>query len=244
VVRLTLNAPKGNILDREMMSELQAALDRLHDQPSVKLVQFAGAGDHFSFGASVPDHAPDRVSEMLKQFHRLFYTLMELAIPSAAIISGRCLGGGLELALICNFLFVDRTARLGQPETTLGVFPPPASLILPLRIGQTKADEFILTGRTFSAGEMENVGLVTGLYEDRKSLHAGVEAWVEEHIIPKSASSLRYAVRAARWEFNESLSTLLGELERFYLDELMSSHDAHEGISAFMEKRKPRWKNR
>ena len=141
VVRLTLNAPKANILDSKMMSELKAALDDLRGQPQVKLVQFVGAGDHFCFGASVPEHTRENAPRMLEQFHGLFYALADLAIPTAALISGNCLGGGMELALMCNFIFADRTARLGQPEINLGVFPPPASLLLPMKIGQARADD-------------------------------------------------------------------------------------------------------
>lgn len=244
VVRLTLNAPKGNILDSQMMSGLTAALDSLRNQPRVKLVQFVGAGDHFCFGASVPEHTRENAPRMLEQFHGLFYTLADLAVPTAALVSGQCLGGGMELALMCNFLFADRTARLGQPEINLGVFPPPASLLLPMKIGQLKADDIILSGRILSADEGMDMGLVTQLFDDRESLLAGVDAWTEQHILPKSAASLRYTVRAARWQFNRELRKRLDELRHFYLDELMATHDANEGITAFLEKRKARWKDR
>ncbi|MFQ6615734.1 MAG: enoyl-CoA hydratase/isomerase family protein [Fidelibacterota bacterium] len=244
VIRLILNRPKGNILDGPMMEELQRALNGLRDQPDIKLVQLTGAGDHFCFGASVPEHRREQAGAMLKQFHGLFLTLMDLAIPSAALVSGNCLGGGLELALMCNFLFADGTARLGQPEMNLGLFPPQASLILPLKIGQSRADEVILTGKTFSAQEMASMRLITRLFEDRKALESGVEKWVREHILPKSASSLRYGVQAARWEFNRVLRNQLESVEKFYLEELMSTHDAGEGIDAFVQKRPPRWKNR
>ncbi len=146
VVRLTLNAPKGNVLDTEMMGQLQATLASLAVEPQVKLIVFTGSGDHFSFGASVPEHTKELAPQMLKQFHGLFRALVRLAIPTGALVSGQCLGGGLELALGCNFLFVDKSARLGQPEIKLGVFAPPASVIMPLRIGQTRADNLLLTG--------------------------------------------------------------------------------------------------
>ena len=131
VLRVTLNAPKANVLDGEMMNDIQEVLDVLSDQDDVKLVQFTGAGDHFCFGASVPEHTKEKAPEMLKHFHKLFYTLADLAIPTAAIVSGQCLGGGMELALMCNFMFVDKTAKLGQPEIMLGVFAPPAIISLP-----------------------------------------------------------------------------------------------------------------
>ncbi|UCG60827.1 MAG: enoyl-CoA hydratase/isomerase family protein [Candidatus Zixiibacteriota bacterium] len=243
VVSLTLNAPKANVLDAEMMTDLQKALDGLAEQPDVKIVTFTGAGDHFSFGASVPEHTKEKAPEMLRQFHGLFYALADLAIPTAALISGQCLGGGMELALMCNFLFADKSAKLGQPEIQLGVFAPPASLLLAMKIGQAKADDLLLTGRAASADEAHAMGLVAQVFEDRESMMAGVEAWAEKHILPRSASSLRYAVKAARLEFNNVVKNKLQQQERMYLDELMATHDANEGIQSFLERRKPEWKN-
>lgn len=244
IIRLTLNAPKANILDGEMMRELKAAFDDLHQQSHVKLVQFVGAGNHFCFGASVPEHTRENAPQMLEQFHGLFYALAELAIPTAALISGNCLGGGMELALMCNFIFADKTARFGQPEINLGVFPPPASLLLPMMIGQAKADDIILTGRILSAEESESMGLVTQLFDDHESLVAGVDKWAGRHILPKSAMSLRRTVQAARWQFNRVIRKRLGKIQKFYLDELMTTHDANEGITAFIEKREARWEDR
>lgn len=242
VIRLTLNAPKANVLDGEMMAELQTQLEDI--QPQVKLIQFIGAGDHFSFGASVPEHSRDKAPMMLKQFHGLFYTLADLAVPTAALVSGQCLGGGMELALMCNFIFIDRTAKLGQPEINLGVFAPPASVILPLKIGQAKADDLLLTGRIMNAEEALEMGLATKLFDDRDSMLTGTDEWVEKQILPKSASSLKYAVQSARWKFNETLRDQLSKLEKFYIEELMATHDANEGIESFLEKRKPEWENR
>lgn len=244
VISFTLNAPKANVLDGEMMAELQTALDNLKNEDHVKMIQFTGAGEHFSFGANVPEHTRDKAPVMLKQFHSLFYTLVDLAIPTAALVSGQCLGGGLELALMCNYLFLDCSAKLGQPEINLGVFAPPASLILPLKIGQAKADDLLLTGRTITGDEAISIGLTTELFDNRDEMLEGVDTWVQEHILPKSASSLRFAVRAARLQFNETLRIKLSELEKLYIDKLMSSHDANEGIESFLERRKPKWEDR
>jgi cyclohexa-1,5-dienecarbonyl-CoA hydratase len=244
VIRLTLNSPKANILDSKMMAELQSELDMLKDSPDVKLLQFIGEGEHFSFGASVEEHTKENAPAMLKQFHLLFHTMNDLAVPTAALVSGQCLGGGLEWALMCNFIFVDATAKLGQPEITLGVFPPPASLILPLKIGQARADYLLLTGRTISAEEAITIGLAVAKYDDKETMLAEVDQWTQKRILPKSASSLRFAVRAARLNFSESLSEDLSKLERLYLDELMATHDANEGIASFLERRKPDWQNR
>lgn len=244
VVRYTLKGPKGNVMDSIMMKELLDALNDLKQQPHVKLIQFIGDGDHFCFGASVPEHVRDKAPEMLQQFHGLFYTLIDLAIPTAALVSGFCLGGGFEIALMCNFIFTDNTAQLGQPEITLGVFAPPASLILPLKLGQTKADDILLTGRALNAKEAMEVGLVTKLFDNREAMLANVDSWVQKHILPKSASSLKFGVRAARKNFNEILQGKLEELEKLYNEELMVTYDANEGIKSFMEKRQPKWENR
>jgi cyclohexa-1,5-dienecarbonyl-CoA hydratase len=243
VVRVTLNAPKANILDAEMMNDIQEFLDVLADQPQVKLIQFTGAGDHFSFGASVAEHAKEKAPDMLNKFHKLFYTLADLAIPTAAVVSGQCLGGGLELALMCNFMFLDKTAQLGQPEIVLGVFAPPASVILPMKIGQANADDILLSGRSISAEEAMAKGLAANVFEDHDTMMTKVDAWVQKHILPKSASSLKIAARAGRGKFNETLREQLAKVERYYLDELMATHDANEGIASFLERRKPAWKN-
>ncbi len=241
VIRFTLNAPKANVLDSEMMTELQSKLANIGQD--VKLLQFIGAGDHFSFGASVPEHTKKNAPEMLRQFHGLFKTMIELTVPTMALVSGQCLGGGMELAIFCNFLFLDETARMGQPEIMLGVFAPPASLILPLKVGQTKADDLLLTGRSMKAEEVMQFGLGAKLFDDQQAMMDGADAWVEKHILPKSASSLRFANRAARTVFNKTLSATLDKLAEIYTTKLMETHDANEGINSFLEKRKPDWKN-
>jgi len=243
VVRLTLQAPPGNILDKAMMEAFQSRLNDLKGQNHVKLIQVTGDGAHFSFGASVQEHTRHQVEAMLAQFHQLFYLFMELSIPTAALVSGQCLGGGFELALMCDFLFTDATTRLGQPEINLGVFPPPASLLLPLKIGQSRANDLLLTGRTISADEAQNLGLVTEIFPDREALDSGVAQWVKNYILSKSASSLRHGLKAARWQMNRVLKKQLPELEAFYLEELMATHDANEGIEAFLNHRDPEWKD-
>jgi cyclohexa-1,5-dienecarbonyl-CoA hydratase len=244
VVRMTLNAPKGNVLDMAMMGEIHTGLNALKNEPQVKLIQFTGAGPHFSFGAAVGEHSREKAPAMLEQFHGLFYALMDLAIPTAALVSGQCLGGGLEFALMCNFLFADDTARLGQPEITLAVFAPPASLILPLKAGQARADDLLLTGRSITATEAKGMGLAAEAYESREAMMAGVDRWVTTHILPKSASSFRIAVRAARLAFNEAVRDGLRKLEKMYVSELMATHDANEGIAAFLDRRTATWENR
>jgi cyclohexa-1,5-dienecarbonyl-CoA hydratase len=241
VARIILDDGKGNVLDHLMMEELQQAFKDFDKQPQLKLITFEGAGKHYSFGASVEEHKKELAAAMLRGFHQLFYSLRDLAIPTLSKISGQCLGGGLELALMSNFMFADKTAKLGQPEIILGVFPPPASLILPEKIGLARAEDLLLTGKTISAEEARAIGLVNELFDDKEAMTAGIEKWIEIHIVPKSPSSLRFAVKASRAKFNHLLSNFLPQLESMYVKQLMNTHDANEGINAFIEKRKPVW---
>ncbi|MBZ0203703.1 MAG: enoyl-CoA hydratase/isomerase family protein [Ignavibacteria bacterium] len=244
VARVVLNAPKGNVMDLAMMHDLQSLLNQFETMNSLKLITFEGEGNHFSFGASVEEHRKEQAGEMLRNFHNLFYSLIELSIPTAAKVWGQCLGGAMELCLMCNFIFAERTAKFGQPEITLGVFPPPASLLLPMKIGSAKAEELLITGKTITVDVAKAYGMVNEVFDDRVSLSAGTDEFINSFILPKSASSLRYAVKAARHVFDKVLKKELIELENLYVNNMMETEDSNEGIISFLEKRKPDWKNR
>ena len=243
VAQVILDDGKGNVIDQEMMNELITFFGECKLKNSLKLISFEGVGKHFSFGASVEEHQKDFVAAMLQSFHKMFFMLRDLNIPTVAKISGQCLGGGLELAIMCNVMFADKSAKLGQPEVVLGVFPPPASIILPEKIGLARAEEMLLTGRSITADEAKTFGIVTEVFDDKATLDEGVANWIEKHILPKSAVSLRFANKAVRAKFNHILSNFLPQLEMMYVHELMNTHDANEGINSFIEKRKPEWKN-
>lgn len=244
VARIILDDGKSNILDIQMMTELTGLLASLKNTPDIKLITFEGAGKNFSFGASVAEHTEELSEKMLKTFHGLFYAIMELNIPTLAKISGNCLGGGFELPLVCNFIFADKTARIGQPEIILGVFAPPASIILPMKVGYLKAEELLLTGKIIGAVEAKDMGLVNEVFEDKENMEQATGEWIKKYILPKSAASLRYAVRAVRLAFNRTMKKSIPVLSEMYNNELMKSVDANEGIKSFLEKRKPVWKNR
>jgi cyclohexa-1,5-dienecarbonyl-CoA hydratase len=240
-LKLVLNAPKANVLDAEMMGELHAQLDGLAARPEVKLLIFEGEGPHFCFGASVPEHVKEKAPAMLDGFHGLFLKMIDLAVPTAAVVRGQCLGGGMELAIFCNWVFAAPNAKLGQPEIMLGVFPPPASLILPLKVGQARADHLCLTGESWTADQARDAGLVHEVAEDPA---VALDTFAQKNILPKSASSLRMGVRAARIVFNQTLREQLPVIQKLYVEELMETADANEGIGSFLEKRKPTWTNR
>lgn len=243
VAQITLNDGKGNVLDNIMMLDILSCFKEFEQNKNLKLIIFQGEGKHFSFGASVEEHTKEFAEMMIKTFHQLFYGIIELSIPTLAKISGQCLGGGMELAIMCNIVFADKTARMGQPEIVLGVFPPPASVILAEKIGLSRAEELLLTGRSMGADEAHRIGLVHQIFDDKAELDAGTNAWIEQNIVSKSASSLRYGVKAARVKFNHIFKDFIQQLEYVYLRQLMETKDANEGINAFIEKRPAAWVN-
>lgn len=243
VVKIILNSPKANVLEAKMLDEICEALTEISARKGIKLIVFEGSGKHFSFGASVPEHTRDKAAMMIKFFHRMFYQLVDMAVPTMAIVRGQCLGGGMELAIFCNFVVADQSAMFGQPEIVLGVFPPPASVILPLKVDQALADDLALTGRSITASDAKQAGIVNLLAEEGKDAWEEASKWIASYIVPKSASSLKIANKAARMQFFRAIREDLPRMEALYLKELMESLDANEGINAFIEKRKPEWKH-
>ncbi len=235
---LELAGPPANVLDSSMVTELTALFEEAAATPGLKGVCLSGQGDHFSYGASVQEHSPEQVSGMLETFNQLFFAIHAAAIPVLAAVRGRCLGGGLELAAFCHRVFATPDAILGQPEIVLGVIAPAASALLPHRIGQRHTDDLCLSGRTLSGTEAHAMGLVDELAVDPAQ---AAEAWFSSHLAKHSASSLRFATRAARYGFGMRFERDIRELTKLYLDELMQTADAVEGISAFLEKRSPVW---
>lgn len=240
---LTIHDPKGNIITAALVDALRAALESVAENHHLKLITIEGAGQDFSFGASIPEHAPDRIARVLPAMHQLIFDLLEVPAVTAAIVRGRCLGGGFELALACDFIFAAEDASLGLPEIDLGVFPPAGAALLPRRIGAARASSPILTGASRSAGEWASWGLVE-FVSSGDSLQGDVDAWFARCLAPKSAAAVRHAAAAARLALVEEVKRTLPALERLYLDELMHTSDAEEGIQAFLEKRPPRWADR
>jgi cyclohexa-1,5-dienecarbonyl-CoA hydratase len=240
VLHVVLNAPPGNILDIQMVEELRALL-REHGTAPLKALVFEGAGEHFSYGASIEEHRAERVAEMLRSFHSLFRELLAFSRPTIAVVRGACLGGGLELASFCTRIFAAPDTRLGLPEVKLAAFPPLGSLLLPQRVGRAVAEELCLTGRVLGADEAVAEHLVDVVADNPA---AAAEQWMTAHLLPKSAVALRFAVQAARESTRAAFLDGLDALERLYVEDLMRTHDAHEGIDAFLEKRTPQWRNR
>jgi len=240
LLRLRLNRAKANIIDAEMIACLDQAFSDLAAKPDAHAVLLDHDGPHFSFGASVEEHLPEQCAAMLKALHGLINKMLFCPAPILVAVNGQCLGGGLEVALACNLMFVAPGASLGQPEIKLGVFAPAASCLLPRLAGQQAGEDMLLSGRSIS-GE-EAVRLRIALKVDADPEAAALD-YFEERLAGLSASSLRFAMSAARQRFASEVSADLARVEALYLDGLMNGEDAPEGLNAFLEKRTPQWRH-
>jgi cyclohexa-1,5-dienecarbonyl-CoA hydratase len=240
--RVRMGGSKGNVLDAALMEALADLFRAASAAAHLKAICLEGQGAHFSFGASVQEHLPPHVDGMLPRFHSLLLLMIDSAVPVIAAVRGQCLGGGLELVSLCHRVVASRDAHLGQPEIVLGVFAPVASLVLADRVGRGHADDLCLSGRAVSAGEALSMHLVDEVV-DGDPAEAAL-AWARTHLLGKSASSLRYAVRAARAALRARLAEELPPLERLYLYDLMSTSDAVEGLQAFLDRRPAVWRDR
>lgn len=239
--RVAIGGSKGNVLDAAAMDALAALFREAAAAPHLKAIVLEGQGPHFSFGASVQEHLPPHVGSMLARFHGALLAMLDSAVPVLAAVRGQCLGGGLELVSLCHRVFAAHDAKLGQPEIVLGVFAPVASIVLAERVGRGAADDLCLSGRSVTAQEALRLRLVDEVPEGDPAEAA--LAWARTHLLPKSASSLRYAVRAARASLRARLAEELPQVERLYLDGLMSTTDALEGLNAFVERRPAVWRD-
>jgi cyclohexa-1,5-dienecarbonyl-CoA hydratase len=239
-LRLILDRPKGNIVTSAMLGELRAALAVVRG--GVKLITLEAAGPHFSYGASVEEHLPDRIGSVLAELNAAVVDLLKAPAPTVAVVRGRCLGGGFELVLACDLVFASADAVLGVPEVGLGVFPPAAAAFLPLRVGVSRAARAVLGGEALPASWWLDAGLVDRVVA-ADALEREVEEWFAAHAAPRSAVALAHAAEAARGYLLRLGPAVLADLERQYLDRLMQSHDATEGIVAFIERRSPQWRD-
>ena len=240
LLRLRLDRPKANILDAAMNAALEAALTTHGGAQELRAIMIDAAGGHFSFGASIEEHMPDQCAAMLDGFHRLVLKVFGSAVPVIAVVRGQCLGGGLELVSAAHLIFAGADAKLGQPEIQIGVFAPAASCLLPERVGLAAAEDLLLSGRSIGADEALRIGLVTAVADDPET---AALAYFDKHLAPKSAAALRHATRAAREGVADRVASKLAAIEKLYLDDLMATSDAVEGLTAFIEKRPARWKD-
>jgi cyclohexa-1,5-dienecarbonyl-CoA hydratase len=238
---ITLNRPPLNVLNIAMMEEINAVLEDWQGKKDLKVVLFNAKGKCFSAGVDVGEHMGDMAPKMIGAFHRIFRLMDKLGIPTAASVYSSCLGGGCELAVFSDLVIAGEGAKLGQPEIQVGVFPPIAAQIMPRIIGRKAATDLILSGRIITATEALQLGLINKVVKDEE-LERETEAFVMPYL-KLSAEVLRQAKKAMMVGLLDDLEPSLQKIEAIYLQGLMKTHDAQEGLKSFLEKRRPLWKN-
>ena len=242
VARVTLAHPPLNVIDITMMEELSAALAEIESRSDISALVFAGSEKAFSAGVDVAAHTPDTIEEMLTKFHAVFKALVASRKVTIAAVRGHCLGGGAELAMVCDLVVTAEDATWGFPEISLGCFPPVAATALAALIGQKRAAELILTGRTIDGNEAASFGLAN--YAVRMSQVMGKVGELAEQLAKLSSAALAATKKAIYAWDSMHFDKGLARAEKVYLEELMKTEDAREGIQAFLEKRAAVWKGR
>ena len=242
VAHITLCNPPLNIIDIPIMDELASALAEIESQPEISTIVFRGEGNCYSAGVDVAAHTPDKVVSMIEKFHRVIRSLIATKKVTIAAVQGHCLGGGAELAMVCDLVYTTEDAQWGFPEIQLGCFPPVAVTALSALIGQKRASDLILTGRSITGVEAAAIGLATGALA-KTQLETAVDETIKRlsALSPTALALTKKAIYA--WD-SMHFDKGLARAEKIYLDELMKTEDANEGIRAFMERRQPRWSGR
>ena len=238
---ITLKRPPLNVLNIAMMDEINGALGEWQGKKDLKALLFKAEGKCFSAGVDVGEHMGDLAPKMIEAFHRIFRLMSRVEIPTIASVYSSCLGGGCEVAIFCDLVIAGEGAKFGQPEIQVGVFPPIAAQIMPRIMGRKAAMDLILSGKIISATEALQMGLVNKVVKD-EDLEKETEAFVKPYL-RLSAEVLRQCKRAITAGLMDDLEPSLKKIEDIYLNGLMKTHDAQEGLKAFLEKRKPEWKN-
>jgi cyclohexa-1,5-dienecarbonyl-CoA hydratase len=244
VARITFARPPVNIFNIAMMQEINDALTQCGQQRELAAIVFDSAPDcrAFSAGVAVEEHVEDTIFQMLDSFHAIFLNLEQINRPTIAVVDGAALGGGCELVAACDIVVASERARFGQPEIKLGVFPPVAAILLPRVIGDKRARELMLTGELIEAAEAERLGLVSYVLPDNELAQKTSDLLSKFRNL--SSAALEMTKEAIAMGQGRPLHAALKEVENLYLNELMKTQDATEGINAFIDKRRPEWRHR
>ena len=244
VARITFARAPLNILNIAMMREIGAALNECAEKRDLAVIVFdAAAGSRaFSAGVAVEDHVADMVYKMLDSFHSIFRSLQQISKPTVALVDGPALGGGCEIVAACDIVIASERARFGHPEIKLGVFPPIGAILLPRIIGEKKAREMILLGEIVDAHEALRLGLVNQVVASGELHEQGAALLTKLREL--SAASLQFTRAGLDLGRKGDFESALAQVENLYLNELMKTEDASEGVQSFMEKRKPEWRNK
>jgi cyclohexa-1,5-dienecarbonyl-CoA hydratase len=242
IARVKLIDAPLNVIDLRMAHALHEALIELEAKNDISVILFGGDARAFSAGVDIKAHLPEQIHEMLTGFHAVIRAIVTSRKVTIAVVRGACLGGGAELAAVCDMVYTARDANWGFPEIKLGCYPPVATVALAPLIGQKRAAELILTGRQFSGDEAAAMGLANRAVT-AEELESVVDLTLTElrQLSPVTLAHAKKAIYA--WDaihFDKGLA----RAERIYLEELLSTYDAREGIMAFLEKRVPKWTGR
>jgi cyclohexa-1,5-dienecarbonyl-CoA hydratase len=240
--RITLDRPKHNVLNIDMMNELNDVLEELLQDDDLKCLAILGDGASWCAGVEVGDHQPELVDDMVSTFNRIFELLNQFDVPTIAAVHGACLGGGMELAIGCDIIIASQNAVFGQPEIKLGFFPPYAAIRLPVLVGPSKAIEICTTGMRYSAAEAQTMGLVSHVADD-DAFSDKVNAIIKE-ITYCSPLIIRLNKRAVRENLGLSFTDAVKGASDLFLNTLMKTEDTLEGLASFAERRKAVWKNK
>jgi cyclohexa-1,5-dienecarbonyl-CoA hydratase len=239
VAYITLKREDLNILNIEMMSEINSALESLDEGKKLRALVFRAEGKAFSAGVDVSEHTAELVNKMIDIFHRMFRLLDKMECPTVALVHGAALGGGCELACFCDMVLAGAGVKFGQPEIKVGVFPPVAAPAFPQSTALKKVYELLLTGDVIKAEEAMAVGLVNEVYP-REEFQKSCEEFIYR-LTSNSGAILRLTKKAIRESLGKPFFEGLARSEEIYLKEMMATRDAHEGLAAFMEKRPAKW---
>ena len=242
VARITLDRPKFNMMNIEMMDELNGLFEALLREDDLKCIVLYAEGKHFCTGVEVADHKPDKVGDMIATFNRIFELSEQIEVPIIASVQGYCLGGGMELAIACDVIVAAQSAQFGQPEIKVGFFPPYAAMRLPQLVGPARAIEICTTGKFYSAADAQQMGMVGYVSEDDRLGETTAE--IVKEIQTNSPLIIRLNKRAVRQNLGMAFKPALAGVSDLFLNTLMKTEDTLEGIASYEEKRKPVWKNR
>jgi len=241
VATITLQREPLNVLNIEMMEEINSALESLGDGGQLKALVIKAVGKAFSAGVDVSEHTSEMVEKMIHTFHRMFRLLDCLECPTVSLVHGAALGGGCELACFCDMALAAEGVKFGQPEIKVGVFPPVAAAAFPQYGFLKSMYELILVGDTIKAEQAKTMGLVNQVFP-RDDFDKHCQDFLTR-LTSNSAIILRLAKKAIREGMNKPFAEALDIAEKLYLDDMMGTKDAHEGLAAFMEKRAPKWRD-